>query len=137
MDLPPLVQLWVDTYNSGDLDAHIDLYTDDASIVLPGTAETEVDLNPGKDKKMFREVEESLDAAAPDREVRIDWVAAAGSAVCVEATLRLDRDRPELDQPIAVHFTMNAEGTKFVRDRTYVDSSLTASLGGGSEDTGS
>ena len=83
---------------------------------------------------MFREVEEALDAAAPDRKVHVDWVADAGSEVCIEATLRLDPADVELDQPIAVHFTMNAERTRFVRDRTYVDSSLTAALGDGPRD---
>lgn len=122
--LPPLVQQWVDTYNANDLATHIDLYTDDASIVVPGTVETQIDLNPGNDKKVFWEVERALDAAAPHRQVRIDWIAEAGNDICIEAMLLLDPQRPELDTPLCVHFTMNADRTKFIRDRTYIDSSL-------------
>jgi len=127
VELPPLIQRWVDTYNSNDLRAHIDLYTDDASIIVIGGAQAQFDLNPDHDKKVFWEMESALDAAAPRRQVRIDWAAVDGPNVCVEATLIMDPEQPAADQPICVHFSMDADGTRLVRDRTYVDSALVAS----------
>lgn len=35
---------------------------------------------------------------------------------------------PRGDQSLAVHFTLSADGTSIVRDRTYIDSSATAGL---------
>ena len=135
-ELPELIQRWVRTYNSNDLAGHIALYTDDASIVVIGGAGAQVDLNPDHDKKVFWEVETALDHAAPRRQVRIDWAAVAGPKVCVEATLRMDPDHPEADQPISVHFTMDEAGQRLVRDRTYVDSALLAPGGPGPDDAG-
>lgn len=122
--LPPLVQTWLDSHNANDLETHIGLYTDDADIVMPSIAGSHIDLNPNKDKKVFWEVERALESAAPDCRIRIDWVAEAGDDISIEGMLLVDPKRPELDTPLAVHFTMNADRTKFVRDRTYLDSHL-------------
>jgi hypothetical protein len=69
---------------------------------------------------------------APNRRVRIDWLARDGERVCVEATLSLDPDSGGPDVPLCIHFTMDAEERRFVRDRTYIDSSITAGLAAGS-----
>src|SRR3954447_5350608 len=103
--LPPLVQRWLDTYNAGDLEAHIGLYTDDASIVV-GAGDW-IDLNPAGTKALFHDDEAALDAAPPDRQDGIDWVLCDGPSTCAEAILILDPTE-DREVPFCVHFTENA-----------------------------
>jgi hypothetical protein len=126
--LPPVIQRWLDTYNNNDLEGHVALYTDDASIVIPAPGGNQIDLNPGHDKVVFRQMEHALDAAAPNRQIRFDWVAVAGRNVSVEATLMMTPGDSQGDQSLAIHFTVSPDGASIIRDRTYVDSSVTASL---------
>jgi hypothetical protein len=126
--LPPIIQQWLDTYNNNDLEQHIALYTDSASILIPAPGGNHIDLNPDHNKAVFRHMEQALDAAAPNRKVRFDWVSVAGNEVSVEATLMLTPGDPQGDQSLALHFTLSADGTSIVRDRTYIDSSVTAGL---------
>jgi hypothetical protein len=128
--LPPVIQRWLETYNSNDLDGHIALYTDDSSILIPAPG-ADIDLNPNHDKAVFRQMEHALDAAAPNRKVRFDWVSIAGDEVSVEATLMLTPGDPRGDHSMALHFTLSSDGSHIVRDRTYVDSTLTAGLSAG------
>lgn len=124
VELPPLIQRWVDTYNSNDLAGHVDLYTDDARIIVIAGAQARIDLNPDQTKKVFWEMETALDHAAPNRQVRVDWAAVDGAKVCIEATLRMDPNNPDADQPLVVHFSMDADGQRLVRDHTFIDPSL-------------
>lgn len=128
--LPRVIAQWLDTYNENDLPAHMALYTDDASIVIPGSNGNDVDLNPDGTKSVFEQMEHALDAAAPKRQIRFDWVAVSGPKVAVEATLMLDPGDPATHQPLVVHFTLSADGSRTVRNRTYVNSTLQAGLGG-------
>lgn len=126
--LPPVIQRWLDTYNNNDLDGHVALYTDDASIVIPAPGGEDIDLNPDGDKLVFRQMERALDGAAPNRQVRFDRVSVAARDVSVEATLMLTPGDPKGDQSLAIHFTLSADGAHIVRDRTYIDSSVTSGL---------
>lgn len=85
-------------------------------------------MNPDHDKAVFRQMERALDAAAPNRKIRVDWVIVAGNEVSVEATLMLTPDDPRGDQSLALHLTLSADGASIIRDRTYIDSSVTAGL---------
>lgn len=126
--LPPTIQRWLDTYNNNDLEGHIALYTDTASILIPAPGGEYIDLNPDHTKAVFRQMEQALDATAPNRKVRFDWVSVAAHEISVEATLMLTPGDPRGDQSMALHFTLSADGTSIVRDRTYIDSSVTAGL---------
>jgi hypothetical protein len=131
--LPPTIQRWLETYNNNDLDGHVALYTDDSSILIPAPGGACIDLNPENDKAVFRQLEHALDAAAPNRKIRFDWVSIAGNEVSVEATLMLTPGDPHGDHSMALHFTLSNDGSHIVRDRTYVDSTLTAALTAGAQ----
>lgn len=75
------IQKWLDTYNNSDLERHVALHTDPASILIPAPVGSHIDLNPDHAKPVFRQMEGALDATAPNRQVRFDWVMVAGNEV--------------------------------------------------------
>jgi len=130
--LPTVIQQWVDTYNNNELEAHMALYPNDASITVPLPADGTIDINPDGTKSVWRKMEEALDSAAPGRKAVITWAAVdeINGRVSVAYELRLDPSDRKTVFPMVILYDLSEDRTKIVKDQTFLDGSFQKILSG-------